>query len=506
MSYLKKLALLPLFAILLAGFAVSVPAYVHAQEDKKEKEEESPDARDTFKYLSLFSDVMERVRADYVDPVTDEKLVESSLNGMLMALDPHSGYLNRKSFQEMQTQTRGEFGGLGIEVTMEDSIVKVVSPIDDTPAAKAGLQPGDLITHIEDHPVTELTLAEAVERMRGPPNTKIRLTIRRGGLTGKPFDVTLTRAIIKIKSVKFEVKDNDIGYIRVTTFNELTQPGLDTAITDINKQAGDKLVGYVLDLRNNPGGLLEQAISVSSTFLASGVQVVSTRGRHAEDNQAFLSKGGDRTSGKPLVIMVNGGSASASEIVAGALQDHRRGIVIGTKSFGKGSVQTIIPLQNGGAMRLTTARYYTPNGRSIQATGIEPDILVQPAKVEEIKMGKGLRESDLKGALRNPNAKDDKAKETKPANTNEPPKDAPKDAPKDKSGKKDPGAANDNEDLMQEGDEPPAVNADPNKKPFDYQLARALDLLRGISLYEKRGEKPPAAAAPVSLTPKAATP
>jgi carboxyl-terminal processing protease len=467
---------IPVFLALILALAppASTKDKEKAKKDK-EKEEESPDARDTFKYLSLFSDVMERTRADYVDSVTDEKLIENALNGMLSSLDPHSGYMNRKNFQEMQTQTRGEFGGLGIEVTMEENIVKVVSPIDDTPAAKAGLQPGDLITHLDDHPVTELTLSEAVDRMRGTPGTKIKLTIRRGGLTGKPFDVSIVRAVIKIKPVKHEVKDDTIGYIRVTTFNEQTQNGLDAALEDIEKKAGKKLIGYVVDLRNNPGGLLEQAISVSSTFLAGGVPVVSTRGRHSEDNQVFLSKGGDRSNGKPIVVMINGGSASASEIVSGALQDHRRAIVIGTKSFGKGSVQTIIPLQNGAAMRLTTARYYTPNGRSIQAEGIEPDISVQPAKVEEIKAsGKALREADLRGALSNPNKKEGASSKESPSPetlpTNEPPKDD-----------KDKGTEADPDDVP--GDGP---NAAGKEKPFDYQLARALDLLRGIALYEKR--------------------
>jgi carboxyl-terminal processing protease len=488
---------IPVFLILILALAAPAwtspafaaePAKEKSKEQikkEKEKEEESPDARDTFKYLSLFSDVLERTRADYVDSVTDEKLIENSLNGMLSSLDPHSGYMNRKSFQEMQTQTRGEFGGLGIEVTMEENIVKVVSPIDDTPAAKAGLQPGDLITHLDDHPVTELTLSEAVDRMRGTPGTKIKLTIRRGGLTGKPFDVSITRAVIKIKPVKHEVKDDNIGYLRVTTFNEQTQNGLEAALEDIDKKAGKKLIGYVIDLRNNPGGLLEQAISVSSTFLASGVPVVSTRGRHSEDNQVFLSKGGDHSNGKPIVVMINGGSASASEIVSGALQDHRRAIVIGTKSFGKGSVQTIIPLQNGAAMRLTTARYYTPNGRSIQAEGIEPDITVQPAKVEEIKAsGKALREADLRGALSNPNKKDDSSKET-PSTENLP----ANDNAKDKEG--------DPDEVPGEG-----LSAASKEKPFDYQLARALDLLRGIALYEKRAGSPDKNPAPeASATP-----
>lgn len=486
----KKLFFVSLIALLFASglfiefVGFSTPSQLHAEDaPKKKEEEESPDARDTFKYLSLFSDVMERVRADYVDSVTDEKLVESSLNGMLMSLDPHSGYMTKKSFGEMQTQTRGEFGGLGIEVTMEDNIVKVVSPIDDTPAAKAGLQPGDLITHIDEHPVTELTLSEAVDKMRGAPGSKIKLTIRRGGLSGTPFDVSIVRAIIKIKSVKYEVKDNSIGYIRITTFNEQTQIGLDAALADFEKQAGDKLIGYVIDLRNNPGGLLEQAISVSSTFLPAGVPVVSTKGRHSEDNQAFLSRGGDRTSGKPIVLIVNGGSASASEIVAGALQDHHRCIVIGTKSFGKGSVQTIIPLQNGGAMRLTTARYFTPSGRSIQAEGIKPDIEILPAKVEEIKPKKGLTEADLKGALANPNEK-------KPANDNTAEKkDEKKDDAKDKKSASDGAMGMDGEEESADKDKD-AKDKDSKevKKPYDYQLARALDMLHGISLYEKRGQ------------------
>lgn len=455
---------------LLLALLICAPAQAQAPAVKKEKE--SPEARDTFKQLSLFSDVMERVRADYVDEVTDEKLVESSLNGMLMALDPHSGYMTKKNFQEMQTQTRGEFGGLGIEVTMEDNIVKVVSPIDDTPAAKAGLQSGDLITHIDDHPVTELTLSEAVDRMRGPPNTKIKLTVRRGGLTGKPFDVSLTRAVIKIKAVRYEVKDNNIGYIRITTFNEQTQAGLDAALDDFKKQ-GDKLIGYVIDLRNNPGGLLDQAISVSSSFLPAGVPVVSTKGRHAEDNQVFLSRGGDKSSGKPIVVVINGGSASASEIVSGALQDHKRAILIGVKSFGKGSVQTIIPLQNGGAMRLTTARYYTPSNRSIQALGIEPDITVLPAKVEEIKPGKMLHEADLKGALVNEQKKSGPADLAKPDD-----KTSANDNKKDDKNSDNP--------ATEEGDDAANSDGKNGKKPFDYQLARALDLLRGIALYEKR--------------------
>jgi carboxyl-terminal processing protease len=427
------------------------------------------DASDTFKQLTLFSDVLERVRADYVDPVTDEKLIETALNGMLGSLDPHSGYLNKKSFQEMQTQTKGEFGGLGIEVTMENNIVKVISPIDDTPAAKAGIQAGDLITHIDTKPVTELTLSEAVDRMRGAPGTKIVLTIRRGGLSGQPFDVTLTRAVIHIQSVRWEPKDN-IAYIRITAFNEQTQTGLDKALAEADEKIGAKLEGYVVDLRNNPGGLLEQAVSVSGTFLQPGQEVVSTRGRHKEEDQSFTAKNGDKTHGKPIVVLINGGSASASEIVAGALQDHKRAILVGTKSFGKGSVQTIIPVAGGGAMRLTTARYYTPSGRSIQALGIEPDIAVQQAKLEKIAQGPGLREADLKGALINDTIK---------------PQDKDKD--KDKEKDKTPDSSASGDDGSEDG--VPPMNKDKNAKnepPFDYQLARGLDLIRGIHVFQAR--------------------
>jgi carboxyl-terminal processing protease len=384
---------------------------------------------------------------------------------MLSSLDPHSSYMNKKSFQDMQTQTKGEFGGLGIEVTMENGIVKVVSPIDDTPAAKAGLQPNDLITHIDGKPVTDYTLNEAVDHMRGPPGTKIVLTIRRGGLSGQPFDVALTRAIIRVQSVKWEPK-GDIAYIRITAFNEQTQPDLNKALSDVEDKIGDKLIGYVIDLRNNPGGLLDQAISVSGTFLDSGEEVVSTRGRHKEEDQTFTAKGGDKTHGKPIAILINGGSASASEIVAGALQDHKRAILVGTKSFGKGSVQTIIPVSGGGAMRLTTARYYTPSGRSIQALGIEPDIAVQPAKLEKLAGGPGVHEADLKGALQNDTIKEskDKSADQTPPDTDEdglPPMNSDKTKGKGKDGKKD-------------------------DAPFDYQLARALDLIRGIHVFQTK--------------------
>jgi carboxyl-terminal processing protease len=436
------------------------------------------EAANTFKQLTLFSDVLERVRADYVDPVTDDKLIEAALNGMLSSLDPHSGYLNKKNFEDMQTQTRGEFGGLGIEVTMENNIVKVVSPIDDTPAAKAGLQPGDLITHIDGKPVMELTLADAVDKMRGTPGTKITLTIRRGGISGQPFDVTLIRAVIHIQSVKWE-KKGDVGYIRITTFNEQTQPGLDKALEEANQEIGSKLEGYVIDLRNNPGGLLDQAVSVAGTFLQPGQEVVSTRGRHKEEDQSYVGKDGDKTHGKPIVVLINGGSASASEIVAGALQDHKRAILVGTKSFGKGSVQTIIPVAGGGAMRLTTSRYYTPSGRSIQALGIEPDIVVQPAKLEKLALGPDLHEADLKGALQNDTIKkdgktgaQDQSSDDNDDDSAATPADAKTEAPADGKDK-----------------DKDAAKAAKKEPPFDYQLARALDLIRGIHLFEAEKEK-----------------
>ncbi len=441
---------------------------------------QNQNSSETMRQLSLFSDVLERVRADYVDEVTDEKLMETAINGMLTSLDPHSSYLNKKDFQDMQVQTKGEFGGLGIEVTMEDNIIKVVSPIDDTPAFKAGLQPNDLITHIDENPVTEMTLSEAVEKMRGTPGTKIKLTIRRGGLMGEPFDVTLTRAIIKIESVRSRA-EGDVGYIRITTFNELTQPGLNKAIESLQKELGSKLVGYVLDLRNNPGGLLDQAVSVSSTFIARG-EVVSTRGRHSEDNQIFTASGEEKIGGKPLVVLINGGSASASEIVAGALQDHRRAILLGTKSFGKGSVQTIIPLQGAGAMRLTTARYYTPSGRSIQAEGIEPDIVVEQAKVESADAEHLRREADLKGALKNPQNGDKKPDDKK---TDEKKADDKLSKKDDKTSDSKVGDAKASDDKTKDDK---AKKADADKKPIDYQLARALDLVRGVALFEQRAK------------------
>ncbi|MDX2144937.1 MAG: S41 family peptidase [Rhodospirillaceae bacterium] len=356
-------------------------------------------SNDTYKYLELFGDVFERVRKDYVEEVSDQELLESAINGMLTSLDPHSGYLPAKNFQDMQEQTKGEFGGLGIEVNMEGGFVKVVSPIDETPAAKAGVKPGDYIVAIDGKPVLGLTLNEAVEKMRGAPDTEITITIRREGVD--PFDLTMKRAVVKVQSVRSRA-EGDIGYIRVTSFNEQTQAGLENAIKTLKGKLGDKLKGYVLDLRNNPGGLLDQAISVSDSFLERG-EIVSTRTRRLEDTQRYNAKPGDLAEGKPVVVLINDGSASASEIVAGALQDHGRAVLLGLKSFGKGSVQTIVPLSRGeSAMRLTTARYYTPSGRSIQATGIEPDIEVRPANVERATPPRFRRaEADLPGALQN---------------------------------------------------------------------------------------------------------
>jgi carboxyl-terminal processing protease len=380
-------------------------------------------AADTYRQLNLFGDVFERVRADYVEKPDDAKLVEQAINGMLNGLDPHSSYMDPKSFRDMQVQTRGEFGGLGIEVTMEDGLVKVVTPIDDTPAAKAGILANDIISHLDDEPVQGLTLNQAVEKMRGPVNTKIRLKIMRKGAE-KPIEVTIVRDVIRVRSVRSRVEGGDVAYIRLTQFNEQTTDGLKKALSDTTAQIGaDKLKGYIVDMRNNPGGLLDQAISVSDAFLEKG-EIVSTRGRNAEETQRFSARAGDLTKTKPIIVLINGGSASASEIVAGALQDHKRATVIGTRSFGKGSVQTIIPLGAGnGALRLTTARYYTPAGTSIQAKGIKPDIEVLQDVPEEMKARTDTKgEASLRGHLKGdgqeqtgsqsyipPDPKDDKA-------------------------------------------------------------------------------------------------
>ena len=352
---------------------------------------------ETYRLLTLFGDVFDRIRAEYVEPVNDRELVENAINGMLTGLDPHSSYMNAKSFRDMQVQTRGEFGGLGLEVTQENGIIKVVSPIDDTPASRAGVKAGDLITTIDNTTVQGLSLNDAVDKMRGAPNSTIRLVIKREGVE-KPIEVTMQREVIHIQVVKSHL-EGDIGYVRLTQFNEKTDSGLRDAVAKMRSQLGDKLHGIVLDLRNNPGGLLDQAVGVSDDFLEQG-EIVSTRARHTEDSQRWNAKPGDITGGLPMVVVTNGGSASASEIVAGALQDHRRAVVVGQQTFGKGSVQTVIPLPGNGAMRLTTARYYTPSGRSIQGLGIAPDVPVADSRTEVAHFGPE-HESDLNRALRN---------------------------------------------------------------------------------------------------------
>ncbi len=360
------------------------------------------DPRNTYEYLDLFGEIFERVRTSYVEDVDEQKLIEAAIEGMLTSLDPHSAYLPPKNFQDMREQTRGEFGGLGIEVTMENGFVKVVAPIDETPAANAGLEAGDLVTNIDGESVLGLSLSEAVDRMRGPVGSDIVITIVREGAE-EPFDVTITRDTIKIRAVRARA-EGDIAVLRITTFNEQTYDNLEAAIEQMRGEIGEeKIKGYVVDLRNNPGGLLSQAIAVSDAFLDSG-EIVSTRGRDLEEADRVNARPGDLTAGLPIVVLINEGSASASEIVAGALQDQRRAIILGAKSFGKGSVQTVMRLGEKGAMKLTTARYFTPSGRSIQALGIEPDILVEERRVTDADAetsGRSRSEADLRGSLQN---------------------------------------------------------------------------------------------------------
>ncbi len=416
-----------LFATIIGGVGLVAASWIAASPQSLAASSE------TYRQLNLFGDVFERIRADYVEDVDDSELIESAIQGMLNALDPHSTYLSPKSYKDMQVQTRGEFGGLGIEVTMENGLVKVVAPIDETPAARAGVQAGDLVTHLDGDPVLGLTLSQAVERMRGPIDTEITLTMSRQGVE-KPFDITIKRAVIKVQSVRAR-REGNVAYVRITSFNEQTEPGLKRAMAKLMKEIGSQFQGVVLDLRNNPGGLLDQAIAVSDAFLERG-EIVSTRGRASEDTQRYNARSGDLAKGRPVVVLINGGSASASEIVAGALQDHRRAILLGTRSFGKGSVQTIIPLPGNGALRLTTARYYTPAGRSIQAKGIDPDITVEPARIETVEAGKQRSEADLRNHLATEGEK--------------------------------------------EKDDAKKLSERARK---DYQLARALDLLRGLSFF-----------------------
>ncbi|MBT4109713.1 MAG: S41 family peptidase [Pelagibacterales bacterium] len=394
-----------------------------------------------YKQLNMFGEVYERVRREYVEEVSDKELIEAAIQGMLQSLDPHSSFMNSETFDDMQVQTKGEFGGLGIEVSMEDGFVKVVSPIDDTPAYEAGVQAGDYIIEIDGVSVYGMSLGDAVDMMRGLVNTEITIKISRG--EEEPFDIKIIRDRIKVQSVKAR-REGNAAYLRITSFNEKTQSGLLKNMKKLKAEIGENITGVILDLRNNPGGLLNQAVAVSDAFLDRG-EIVSTRGRKQRGQQKFSATSGDISDGLPVVILINGGSASASEIVAGALQDHRRAIIMGTTSFGKGSVQTIIPVQRDSAMRLTTARYYTPSGNSIQAKGIVPDIIVNQAKIEELEQFSNRKESDLKGHLENPtegNANLEKIKKEKSI-------------------------------------------AEVKDKKIDYQLNRAIDLLEGISLYKK---------------------
>ncbi|SDE00087.1 S41 family peptidase [Belnapia rosea] len=420
---------------------------------------------ETYRLLNLFGDVFERVRAEYVEPINDRDAVENAINGMLTGLDPHSSYLNQRSYRDMQVQTRGEFGGLGIEVTQENGYIKVISPIDETPAARAGVKAGDLITHLNGNSVQGLTLQEAVEQMRGERGTAIKITIRREG-ADRPIELSLTREVIRPQVVRFRIEGNDVAYVRLTSFNEQTDVGLRRAIQTMRGQAGNSLKGIVLDLRNNPGGLLDQAVQVSDDFLEQG-EIVSTRARRQEDAQRWNAKGGDIAGGLPVVVLINGGSASASEIVAGALQDHRRAIVLGTKSFGKGSVQTVMPIPGQGAIRLTTARYYTPSGRSIQGTGIEPDIEVLAQRQEATATIPREREADLRRALRNEGGVQ------QPTGASIPPLQLPA------------GLAEKVTRLPPEGT--PAFDA--TKPETDFQLQQAMQLLRNLAAVQSPGRR-----------------
>lgn len=425
----------------LSIFAIALVSLMLAMPDASAKKAEKADENfDTYEMLNLFGEVMERAKMSYVEEIDDKKLIESAINGMLVSLDPHSSYLDAQSFKYMNEQTKGKFGGLGIEVTMEQGVVKVVSPIDDTPAARAGIKPGDYITNIDGEQVMGMSLNDAVDKMRGKIGTKVKLTIRR--INEKPFDVSLKREEVKIQSVKSNLRD-DVAYIRITTFSEDTDKMVEKAYNKAKKELKGKLKGIVIDVRNNPGGLLDQAVNISDLFLNQG-EIVSTRSRNEEDTVKYTATAGDIAENLPIVVMINDGSASASEIVAGALQDHKRAVILGEKSFGKGSVQTVIPLGKYGAMRLTTARYYTPSGRSIQATGIVPDVEVHPAKVEEFVNEYGFSEAEYRNALKNEDSDNSKKKK---------------------------------ENKI-------AGNEDDWRK--DYQLSRAVDLVKALGIYSSQ--------------------
>ena len=403
---------------------------------------------DTYRQLELLMDVFERIRAEYVEGVEDEELIEAAINGMLTSLDPHSSYMGPDNFRQMQVQTRGEYGGLGMEVTMENGVVKVIAPMDDTPASRAGILSGDYITHIDGEPILGLTLDEALDKMKGPANTDINITVIREGMD-EPMEFDLTRATIRLRSVMHQIEREDIGYVRITTFNEQATRGLRRAIRDMQEELGDDgMKGLILDLRNNPGGLLDEAIGVSDTFLGRG-EVVSTRGRRERDHERYNAQTGDLTDGLPVIVLVNAGSASASEIVAGALQDHKRGIVLGEQTFGKGTVQTVIPLSAESAMRLTTSRYYTPSGRSIQEEGIEPDIeVIQPLRRPDGSEFVPRRERDLRGHLANGAT----------------------------------GLYPEEFDDVEHTGHMPAALEDEDGNRIDFQLQYALDLLKGIAI------------------------
>jgi len=414
--------------IALIGFSIAIAVVSNSRAQSEDRDE-------TYRQLTLFGDVFQRVRAEYVEQVSDKDLIEAAINGMLTSLDPHSAYLPDDNFKKMQVQTTGKFGGLGIEVTMQDGFLKVVSPIDDTPAAKVGIQPEDLIVSVDGESIVGVTLTEAVEKLRGPIGSEVTVVIQRAD--EEPFEVTIIRDEIKIRSVRSRLYDS-IGYVRITTFSEQTTPGLLKAVEEMQDESDAGLSGLIIDLRNNPGGLLSEAIKVSDAFLEEG-EIVSTRGRGEADIQHAYARPGDISDGLPIVVLINSGSASASEIVAGALKDHKRAVLMGTRSFGKGSVQTIRPMPGHGAIRLTTARYFTPSGISIQAKGIEPNITVALARIEKLEGGP-VREEDLRGAL-------------------------------DKS----------DGETEADGDAPDQQDVDPSE--IDYQLARALDLLRGLTVF-----------------------
>ena len=425
-------AMLPFVCGMLVAGVLAVPALTTAESRNKD---------DVYRQLGLFGDIFQRVRESYVDEVDDKKLIEAAINGMLTSLDPHSSYLNSDNFSDMQVQTKGKFGGLGIEITMENGLVKIVSPIDETPAARAGLQPEDLIVAVDKQPIMGMTLSDAVDLLRGEVGSTVTVTVKR--VSKEPFDISLTRDTIKIRSVRAKVFD-EIGYLRITTFSEQTSPGLNKEVEKMFTEHGDRLKGFVLDLRNNPGGLLNQAIEVSDAFLDRG-EIVSTRGREDKDISRAFAREGDIARGLPIVVLINSGSASASEIVAGALKDHQRAVLMGTRSFGKGSVQSVVPVSGRSAMRLTTARYYTPAGISIQAKGITPDVEVELARIEALDGGT-MREENLRGALDKSTTSGTKGAATKDGND----------------------------------------TATADQSEIDYQLARALDLIRGVTIFNKK--------------------